>query len=83
VLNDLEPRSDLLNKLLKDVEVEIPRAPTLIATVVLHSDKDFVVEPIRFAQDPPHDALNGKSHTRICKPNDSFTDPVDIVLSRL
>ncbi len=83
VLNDLEPKNDMLNKLLKDVEAETAKAPELLATVVLHSDKDFVVEPIRFALDPPQDTLNGKSHTEICKPSDSFTDPVDIVLRRL
>lgn len=85
VLQDLEPNSAMLEKLLADTQTELGRgnAASLIARLVVHADEDDVVEPIRFAQDPPHELIHGKGHTEMCKPRDGFPDPLALVLGAL
>jgi hypothetical protein len=82
VLQDLEPGCNTLKKLLEDTDLAISGAGAqcLVARVVVHSDADDVVEPIRFAQDPPHELIHRKTHRQVCKPRLYFMEPVKWVL---
>ena len=85
VLQDLDEDCQTLRKLLDDTVAAIAPggANYLVPRRVFHAEFDDVVNPVRFAQDPPHDLLLGKDHMEICKPNGAFQDPITAVLGEV
>lgn len=81
VLADLEEESHTLT-VLRNETLEAMKKPGndyLRAKRVILADRDVVVVPHRFANDPPPDTLPG-SHSSICKPSDEFADPVSRIV---
>lgn len=85
VLNDLEPGSDFLAQLARDTSAELASCPSepLVASVIVFGDRDRVVVPNNFCDDPPPFVIPGRGHTSICKPDPAFTEPVQIVANLL
>jgi pimeloyl-ACP methyl ester carboxylesterase len=81
VLADLEEESRTLTILRSETleAMKKPGSEYLRAKRVILADKDKVVWPHRFANDPPPETLPG-THTSICKPSDEFVEPVQRIL---
>jgi pimeloyl-ACP methyl ester carboxylesterase len=85
VLRDLEPDSKTLQTLLENTKSELRKgnARHLQALRVVHAAGEGVVETVRFAEDPPHEAWEDVSHGGICKPNYEFPEPVRFVVDAI
>jgi hypothetical protein len=82
VLLDLEPKSDMLEQLRKEVEAALPKAPYLAAKAVFLAGNDKVVSPLPFVSNdpnPPTHLFPKRSHTEICKPSNAFLDPLTVL----
>jgi hypothetical protein len=80
VLKDLEPRSDFLMTLREATQKQLPSSHRLKAKTIVHASQERVVETSDFLIDDPTPILiEGRAHTNICKPNRTYSDPVDIV----
>lgn len=85
VLLDLEPGSQTLQQLLADTHAVLANgnSPEHVASKVVLGGKDTVVSPNRFALDPTPTVFQGKSHTKVCKPDPNFLEPISEVASAL
>ena len=83
-LLDLECKSETLAALLKDTESLISDGnQSLIAKKVILADHDDIVSPNRFLSDPNPAVFHGKNHFEVCKPDLSFSAPLDELLGVL
>lgn len=80
VLQDLEQHSATLvqletvaNKLMSS------GCQQLKAMSVIWGEKDRVVVPLTFGQDPPPNVIRGKGHVSVCKPTTDDTRPFDLL----
>jgi pimeloyl-ACP methyl ester carboxylesterase len=82
-LRDLEVGSPFLVKLLNDCRElrearTIRRAPiSHLRALVYHAQNDRVVSQNDFDQDPPFNPIMNKNHRSICKPNESYSEPIE------
>jgi pimeloyl-ACP methyl ester carboxylesterase len=85
VLKDLRKGSDLLNKLASGTReaIEGGKADFLRAKKVVFGEFDRVVVIDNFCGDARLKVFAGKGHRSVCKPNDTFLDPVKAVLEFL
>jgi hypothetical protein len=80
VLKDLEPRSDFLSTLREATHRKIGNAGGLKARTIVHASEERVVETTDFImEDPTPILIEGKTHTAICKPNQTYTSPLEIL----
>jgi pimeloyl-ACP methyl ester carboxylesterase len=81
LIKELKPNSIVLHDLLADTKkARLGGAnPHLRAQKVVFAEIDNIVETIRFADDPPEDAIPGTRHTTVCKPSTDFLRPLEIV----
>jgi pimeloyl-ACP methyl ester carboxylesterase len=92
VATDALSQHSTFDELVADTRTAITHSPIptfLIAKRVVFGSQEAVVEPAkRFCEDPcspkPHFVvIPGKGHTSVCKPDDQYTDPLDIVVDFL
>ena len=85
VLQDLETGSQTLTQLLSDTQAALARGnnPEHVALKVVLGSNDTVVSPNRFGQDPTPTVFAGRSHTKVCKPDPSFLDPITELVATL
>ncbi len=83
-LDELSPGSKMLNDLLEDTEDAIAKGATALkAHTVIWAGKESIVTNQIFAQDPVPKVYQGKDHMQVCKPNTSFSDPVNDLVGAL
>jgi pimeloyl-ACP methyl ester carboxylesterase len=85
-LLDLSPGCQTLHKLLEDTEQELAQGSGdhLRAAVVIHSDRDNVVEQQRFDGDPPLVMPTvSLGHSAMCKPRPYYVDPIGVLTELL
>ncbi|WP_426536942.1 esterase/lipase family protein [Bradyrhizobium sp. McL0615] len=82
-LRDLEVGSPFLVKLANDCR-ELREARTKrhapinhLRALVYHAQNDRVVSQNGFDQDPPFKPIMNKNHRSICKPNESYCEPIE------
>ena len=81
-LLDLEPNSQALRSLAEGARAAIAAGEGAVvrARMVILGDRDTIVSPNRFLDDPPARVLAGGSHTSVCKPRRSFLAPLEAVV---
>ena len=79
VLHDLRENSIFLTDLERNTLLEINKgnADQLVAKKVIFGSKERMVNMSPFAQDPPIISINGKDHGNVCKPNDTYMQPLN------
>jgi len=85
-LGDLREESPKLKELLRDSKEIYKKTPKLrscvVARLVVRARNDRTVSDLRFFEDPDAEDLDS-THAGVCKPNDDFRAPVDLVLKAL
>jgi hypothetical protein len=82
-LRDLEIGSTFLAQLtndcreLRETRNERRASITHLRAVVYHARNDRVVSQNNFDQDPPFVPVNNKNHRSICKPNETYRQPIE------
>jgi pimeloyl-ACP methyl ester carboxylesterase len=83
LVDELTPGSPYLVQLEQETKIALlAGAPALTADRVFHASNEQIVERLRFAEDPDPVPLDG-DHFSICKPMDSFQDPLLAVTKML
>jgi pimeloyl-ACP methyl ester carboxylesterase len=84
-LNDLAVGSDTLRRLEEDcraLRVSLENKGEDVGhleALVLHAENDHVVEQEPFDDDPPFTAVMKQNHRSICKPDDSYREPLEVL----
>lgn len=78
VLNDLEKESPILQKIMKDTLTLLGQnaGDFTKAKAVVHARGDKVVQNIKFNQDSDAKRVEGKSHSKVCKPTKNYNEPL-------
>jgi len=78
VLNDLEKDSTILTKIMRDTKTLLRngQGDFTKAKMVAHAKGDKIVQNIKFNQDCDAKRVEGKSHTRVCKPTNDYNEPL-------
>jgi hypothetical protein len=74
ILDDLKPNSVTLNNLLHD---------SLHLLKIIWANKEIIVHNEQFCKDPIPVLVEDKCHTTICKPDDTYLTPYQIVVNSL
>lgn len=85
VYAELRPNSDPLNSVKEatlDARVAYADCPALYADVLWGVDENVVFD-VDYKKDRTKDSVPEKDHTSICKPENGFLDPVDMVIHGL
>jgi pimeloyl-ACP methyl ester carboxylesterase len=84
VLQDLEPGCPFLEELRDEYldHMSVPPNAPLLAKVIIGS-KDNVVELLDFHPAERLQRSEGQTHTSVCKPRNSFLDPIEAVMEAL
>ncbi len=84
VLRDLEPGSDMLDKLRDDTDDLLGQGhDSLRAKVVVLGKKDRIVQAVRFCKDPGPRIVPDKGHIGVCKPDTGYLDPLGYLLPHI
>jgi pimeloyl-ACP methyl ester carboxylesterase len=82
-LRDLEEGSSFLRQLaddckeLREARTERHASVRHLRAAVYHAQNDRVVSQNNFDHDPPFKPVMGQNHRSICKPNETYRDPVE------
>jgi hypothetical protein len=88
MLDDLRPEPNL-SPFLDDLrsghraEMPDPPVPPLFAHKVVFGDDDRIVQPNEFYPGEPYVRWKGHDHLSLCKADDNFREPLQIVLEAL
>lgn len=84
VLHDLDESSPTLKRLRTQTKAAIAKGGKhLIARRVVYAGGDTVVNPYDFCQDPSAEFIQNASHTSVCKPSQSFVEPLVHLLNSI
>ena len=85
ILDDLKPNSVTLNNLLHDSLhlLKNKQGDFTIASQIIWANKEIIVHNEQFCKDPIPVLVEDKCHTTICKPDDTYLTPYQIVVNSL
>jgi triacylglycerol esterase/lipase EstA (alpha/beta hydrolase family) len=85
VYQDLEPNSLFINKLIEDTNALLQqnKGKCNIAKKIVWGEKDRVVTQINFCSDPDAELVYHKGHINICKPDNVYIKPIEILKDAL
>lgn len=79
ILNDLDPNENgILNAIRNDTQLiqGKQKGDFSIAKLVVHAQGDKIVKTYQYLRDAPTKVIPNSSHTRVCKPNDGYVEPL-------
>lgn len=81
VYEDLEPGSQFIATLVDETKKLLAdkKYPCNIARKVIWAERDRVVSQINFCDDPDAELVYKKNHVNVCKPDATYTQPVDFL----
>ena len=81
VLNDLEKGSDILKKIMSETKelLQNQNGSFTKAKCVVHAKGDRVVENLKFNEDRDAKRIEGKSHSKVCKPTLDYEEPIEFL----
>ena len=82
VYEDLETGSIFLTNLIEETKRLLPdkKFQCNIAKKVICGERDRVVSQVKFCDDPDPERVYHKGHINICKPNEVYVKPVELLL---
>jgi pimeloyl-ACP methyl ester carboxylesterase len=81
LLDELNPESPMLKALQQKTAdaINAGNSQYLIAKKVVIAEQERIVTNLSFLQDPPPVTFSRTTHTSVCKPKDTFLDPIEIL----
>lgn len=81
VLNDLEAGSAILKKIMDDTKtlLSMNEGDFTKAHEVVHAKGDKIVTNLKFNGDNDAKRIEGKTHSSVCKPNDEYKIPIELL----
>lgn len=81
LIDELAPDSDALKTLLAQTieTTSSGDARFLVAQKVAIAEREKIVVNLRFGNDPEPTPFPGSDHCSVCKPNDKFVAPLDLL----
>jgi pimeloyl-ACP methyl ester carboxylesterase len=78
LIDELDVNSEALKALRTDTLKALSdgKSSYLTAKTVIQGEYDNIVQTLKFCNDPPPIPFSGKNHITVCKPNESFLDPL-------
>ena len=85
VMKELDPQnSPLLDDLMNGTTAAIAQGATALRPhTIIWGEKDTVIVPENFPDDPVPKVYLGKGHTEVCKPDGTFSDPINDLMGAL